>query len=297
MLKYCIKKIFDLSPKTYSILYILTMFSYSLAYWMVPHTLSKDVSFIESLYFSIVTITTLGYGDITPITDFSRLLISSEAILGLTIIGLFLNALARIRIEALRTKDKKIEKERYYKKQLSKLNGHMNVLSPFISNYKKSVKALTNLNNEDFYNPDFKFSNMYQLYDYIYLPTESPNKTEIKYYFETLFKLNNEIIDLIKSVDLRQFKDLEYHFLNFTANTNSFDFSDFIIKSKNFQIEEGKLCNIVTHKIKEFKGEPSFKDAEENSLLKPYIYLYFQVKDNMQHLEMILLEFEKIKEN
>ncbi|WP_366941208.1 potassium channel family protein [uncultured Kiloniella sp.] len=37
--------------------------------------------------------TTLGYGDIVPVTDTSRLLISLESILGIILIGLFLNSI------------------------------------------------------------------------------------------------------------------------------------------------------------------------------------------------------------
>jgi hypothetical protein len=46
-------------------------------------------------YFSSVTITTLGFGDIVPVTNKARNLISVEAILGVVLIGLFLNALSR----------------------------------------------------------------------------------------------------------------------------------------------------------------------------------------------------------
>jgi hypothetical protein len=45
-------------------------------------------------YLSVVTITTLGFGDITPLTEEARLLIASEAVLGVIVVGLFLNALA-----------------------------------------------------------------------------------------------------------------------------------------------------------------------------------------------------------
>lgn len=52
--------------------------------------------FITSLYFSIVTWTTLGYGDLTPINEL-RLIASLEALMGYIymaiIIGLFLNLL------------------------------------------------------------------------------------------------------------------------------------------------------------------------------------------------------------
>lgn len=51
-------------------------------------------NFLRMFYFSTVVITTLGFGDIVPVTDMSRIIVSSEAILGVIFIGLFLNKLA-----------------------------------------------------------------------------------------------------------------------------------------------------------------------------------------------------------
>lgn len=43
-------------------------------------------------YLSAVTVTTLGFGDITPVSTSARLLIAMEAVLGIVLIGLFVNA-------------------------------------------------------------------------------------------------------------------------------------------------------------------------------------------------------------
>jgi len=51
-------------------------------------------SFIRMLYLSAGILTSTVYGDITPITKFSRSLVLLEAILGIIVIGLFLNSLA-----------------------------------------------------------------------------------------------------------------------------------------------------------------------------------------------------------
>jgi len=51
-------------------------------------------SFDRMLYLSAMTITTVGYGEIVPITRQARMLLALEAILGIVVIGLFLNALA-----------------------------------------------------------------------------------------------------------------------------------------------------------------------------------------------------------
>jgi len=46
-------------------------------------------------YFSAVTITTVGFGDILPLTGLARILVASEAILGVVIIGIFINAVSK----------------------------------------------------------------------------------------------------------------------------------------------------------------------------------------------------------
>jgi len=46
-------------------------------------------------YFSAVTITTLGFGDITPVTSAARAVTGSLAVVGVVLIGLFLNAVAQ----------------------------------------------------------------------------------------------------------------------------------------------------------------------------------------------------------
>lgn len=52
---------------------------------------------IRMLYFSAVTITTLGYGDIVPLNNFSRILAAIEATLGVLILGLCLNSLTSLK--------------------------------------------------------------------------------------------------------------------------------------------------------------------------------------------------------
>lgn len=66
------------------------------------------------LYLSAVTITTVGYGDIVPLTNIARILVSVEAILGIVLIGLFLNSLSyeRALMEELLKKEKAQEKRR-----------------------------------------------------------------------------------------------------------------------------------------------------------------------------------------
>ncbi len=56
--------------------------------------LIRDNTFKRMVYFSSVTIATVGYGDIVPIDDNLRILVGLEAILGIIFIGLFINSFA-----------------------------------------------------------------------------------------------------------------------------------------------------------------------------------------------------------
>lgn len=48
-----------------------------------------------NVYFSTITFTSLGYGDILPVSDVARLLLSADALLGVFMIPLFVLAFCR----------------------------------------------------------------------------------------------------------------------------------------------------------------------------------------------------------
>src|SRR3984893_17002493 len=71
---------------------------YGVIYRIFPHILDyKDSAntWFTPYYFSIVTYTTLGFGDVRPATLFGEIIVSSEVILGYTTLGLLLSVLAQ----------------------------------------------------------------------------------------------------------------------------------------------------------------------------------------------------------
>ncbi len=57
-------------------------------------------SFPEFVYFSFVTLTTLGYGDISPVGPFARFLVYLEAICGQLYLAIMVAGLVGLRIAA-----------------------------------------------------------------------------------------------------------------------------------------------------------------------------------------------------
>lgn len=76
-------------------LYLLLIPVFGNIYYWNPSFWERQLTPVESGYFSVVTITTLGYGDIVPKTEVARFLTAVESILGILTIGLFLNAVAQ----------------------------------------------------------------------------------------------------------------------------------------------------------------------------------------------------------
>lgn len=63
---------------------------YSSVGWVDKNGNSYDLSLFDSFYYSVVTFSTLGYGDITPNTEVLKVLAGSEALIGALTIGLLI---------------------------------------------------------------------------------------------------------------------------------------------------------------------------------------------------------------
>ncbi|MFD2551951.1 potassium channel family protein [Bizionia sediminis] len=70
----------------FTALHTLQTLIWALAYVQLPHTSGIFQNFTEAWYYSLVTFTTLGYGDITLVGDW-RILSGIEAINGIMLIG------------------------------------------------------------------------------------------------------------------------------------------------------------------------------------------------------------------
>lgn len=55
----------------------------------------EKLSWLNAYYFSVITLTTVGYGDITPHTPLGKIFTTFYVLTGIGIIGLFANLLIR----------------------------------------------------------------------------------------------------------------------------------------------------------------------------------------------------------
>ncbi|PID84436.1 transporter [Candidatus Gracilibacteria bacterium] len=70
----------------------------------------EKFSWVDSFYFCIVTLTTVGYGDLAPKTDIGKIFTSFYILVGIGIIALFISEFAKSNLE--RRLKKKIKKKK-----------------------------------------------------------------------------------------------------------------------------------------------------------------------------------------
>ena len=123
------------APLTYGGIYLANIIIYSLMYKLIFASDFKgdSINFVQALYFSVVTVTTLGFGDLTPRLDAATLLlvVTSQVVLGVITIGLFLNSISHKLSERKDSAQKKSE-ETAERNNLKKL---LTILRPSIVSY------------------------------------------------------------------------------------------------------------------------------------------------------------------
>lgn len=271
-------------PHEYGLVYGLLIPLYAAIYFLFPSILGVvGRSFYECLYFSTVTITTLGYGDITPKGEIGQLLSASESLLGIVLIGLFLNAVAGARNEAIQKAQEEKEKRIYRESQRTRLNGHFKLIAPLIALYRASVVQVSqpiDAGSKE-YDPDFRLNDMKDLYKPTRLLRESYLQPAIFGYFQTIETLHKEICDLVKNVDLRCFPDIECHSLNLVSVITGFDYSGAILSARDTTAGDRKMADVASDMLENYDGDYSFQGS---SILDGYLALYYQIKSVMTEL-------------
>lgn len=69
---------------------IISFFNDDIAFNNIPKTLEEFEFYFRHIYFSFITITTIGYGDIYPLTTFGQFLVTIEVITGMILTNVIL---------------------------------------------------------------------------------------------------------------------------------------------------------------------------------------------------------------
>lgn len=94
---------------SFGVVYLILIPVFAVIYDLLPEGYiaysQLDDNILTNLYYSAVTITTLGFGDVTPLNETAAVLVGAEAVLGVVVAGLFINQVALRKQEEEKKRD------------------------------------------------------------------------------------------------------------------------------------------------------------------------------------------------
>lgn len=90
------------------IVYVALLFLFAYLYFLAQNLFNGINAFSDAVYFSVVTATTLGFGDIAPKHWFAKFLVSSQVLSSVFLVGFYLNSLSFAQSERIRLNESKL---------------------------------------------------------------------------------------------------------------------------------------------------------------------------------------------
>ena len=265
-------------PIVYGVCYLGLIPLYAIIFTILPESSLQlnhhNPGFFSNLYFSIITITTLGYGDITPIGGGGKFLAASESLLGIILIGLFLNSLSHQHGVEVQENEKKIQQKRDKKRTIERFSAFNQLVELKIKRYLAySIPITTPISGREFdtVNENFSFNDMADLFQTTLRMTDNIFTPAIEYYFESLKELVESLEEIVKLGYTQSWPEIERLCLEFIEISKELDFSAYILNQPNIRLGDQKGSDFDVEMIKNHKGEVKY--IQSNSI-NAYVALY-----------------------
>lgn len=231
-LKHFFHVVSNVRPIIWIGLYVILTPIFAVIYWVLPDGQFRipdgaATDFGSWLYYSIVTITTLGFGDYTPAHGMAQTVTAVEVMCGLIILGFFLNAVGSMKSEIDVASE--IEKQRrlHEANELRKLQKSIPSILHSINIFLSYCYALTTprsqrTKEETVYNPDFKLSDMRDLYKPSGLPMDNSGNSALVSFLKAAARTSLFLDSLQNRVDLTLWPRLLEDCFAFVANTQMY---------------------------------------------------------------------------
>lgn len=298
-------KVFQLisaqKPQFYGMLYIAAIFIYTVIFSLFSSELLElgkhDAGFMSGFYFSVITITTLGYGDITPANYIGQFITASESVLGIVLIGLFLNALSHQQAEEVKENEKQAQARNDKVLNLERILAFDKLIKSHINMYLSSIPAMiqtqgvkkqeNDLNKMEYIlHIDFSFKDMKQIYS----PCPVCNPTNlstlaIDIYINRLQLFATSLENMITSgVDLQN-KEVEELYIDF-INRSRILYLEFPVLKQIHSEENSKAIAEAAELIAKYEFEQDIhEEILEARRKNKYYILYVFIKGSFEFIK------------
>ena len=271
-----------------------TIFLFATLYYFFAE--SVDISdpqrpFIDCVYFSVVTITTLGYGDIAPQNWFGKLLTATEALAGIFIIGSYLNAISENRAKVAQENEKEQLAKQYKTQQLAKLRSNFKLLEPELKDFFRRAVRITKplARHSEPFDENFVINDLRDLFGPGMILSDNFKISAIEYYFKSRDSLANTIKMILQDIDWQFWPEIQIEMLSFLDSFHQFDPRDNIISARQESAGDKTMTEFVKEWLSNHNGEPKFV---QGNMFNNYVALYRQLKQQFPSCSKLAVLFD-----
>lgn len=239
------------------------------------------------LYYSLVTITTLGFGDYTPAMGWAQAVTAIEVICGVTIIGFFLNAVGSMKSEIDITSELEKQKALHEAQEKEKLLKTIPILLHNINLFLAYCYAVTTpvskRDDNHQYDDNFSFNDMADMYKPSGLSVDYGNTPAIEGFLRAAMRTSLCLDSMQSRIDMTLWPEIMEDSFSFVADCQMFTSSDVLAEKIDLKIREGKDISpdktevMISKEIADYKGP--LDNTMQKSLI-PYFVLYEFIKKN-----------------
>lgn len=281
----------NVRPIVWICLYLCLMPLFAFVYyWMpdgqfrIPENAGTDYG--SWLYYSIVTITTLGFGDYTPAHGWAQAVTAIEVMCGLVFLGFFLNSVGSMKSEI--DVETEIEKQHRVRKatEYDKLMKNIPVLLHRLNMYLSFCYAVTTPVNKrgegGKYNQDFRFNDMRDLYLPSGLPMDYSSRPAVEGLMVCASNTSLYLDSLQSHVDLTLWPEMLEDSFAFVAACQMFVSADLLKDWPEKEVKENSATTVV-EAIKKISDDIEACGGPEESGkqldMAPAVELYHFIKE------------------
>lgn len=290
----------NIRPVVWIFLYLCMMPVFALIYWALPDTQFRipdgsATDFGSWLYYSIVTITTLGFGDYTPAHGWAQAVTAIEVMIGLSVMGFFLNAVGSMKseldISAELERQRKVHEAHEHKKLSNRIPVVLHTLNIYLSYcYAVSTPHKARGSQAPRYNPGFTLRDMADLYRPTALPLDGTSIPAVERLMKSAGSSSLCLDSLQNQVDLALWPDLMEECFGFVAAVQMFTCEESVRrwpaeKAGKDGVSHAQACDNISKLISEAGSSqaaplPEFMDE---------LYRFVKVTaDHARHIGMLL---------
>lgn len=217
----------NIRPIYWLSLYIVLVPVFAFVYWLIPDGQFRipdggTADYGGWLYYSIVTITTLGFGDYTPMGAAAQCVTAIEVMCGLIVIGFFLNAVgsmkSEIDVESEIEKQKRLHAATERDKLIKNIPVFMHKLNQFLSYCYAVTTPMSKRADLHAYNPAFSKEDLVDMHKASGLAEDYSGRSAIESMMKCTASLSYYLDNLQSRIDLSLWPGLLEDCFAFVAN-------------------------------------------------------------------------------